>query len=171
MSPVRVERMTSADVEEVGALEYAIFHAAHGASRDVVVARFRDDFAGPLMRAWVARAEGASDAVGYLSALHAADELHVLNVATVPARRRAGIGQALVAAALDYARAARVRLLVLEVRAANRDAIRLYRRAGFAAMSVRRRYYDDGDDALEMHLELDPSTGTIVPRADDVTLD
>jgi ribosomal-protein-alanine N-acetyltransferase len=64
-----------------------------------------------------------------------------------------------------------VRLLVLEVRTSNRDAIRLYRRVGFAAINVRRRYYSGGEDAVEMHLELDPATGAVVAHSDEVTLD
>jgi len=56
------------------------------------------------------------------------------------------------------------------VRASNGDAIRLYRRVGFASMGYRRRYYHDDEDALEMHLELDPVTGAVVPREDEVTL-
>jgi ribosomal-protein-alanine N-acetyltransferase len=167
-----IARMLDADVDEVGALEHAIFHQGDdGAPLAIVTSRLRADLAGPLMRGWVARAPGTGRLVGYLVALHAADEVHVLNVATLPERRRAGIGLALVEAALGYARDQKVRLLVLEVRPANRDAIRLYRRVGFAAITVRRRYYASGEDAVEMHLELDPATGAVVAHADEVALD
>jgi ribosomal-protein-alanine N-acetyltransferase len=63
-----------------------------------------------------------------------------------------------------------VRLLVLEVRPTNRAAIHLYRRVGFAAIGFRRNYYGDGEDALDMHLELDPRTGAVIARDDEVTL-
>jgi ribosomal-protein-alanine N-acetyltransferase len=168
----RIARMLDADVDEVGAMEHAIFHQGEdGAPVAIVTSRLRSDLAGPLMRGWVARAVGTGSLVGYLVALHAADEVHVLNVATLPAQRRAGIGRALVEAVLDYARDQRVRLLVLEVRTGNRDAIRLYRRVGFAAITVRRKYYVSGEDAVEMHLELDPATGAVVAHADEVALD
>jgi len=43
--------------------------------------------------------------------------------------------------------------VLLEVRADNETAIRLYRRHGFEQISVRRRYYQPGDiDALVMQL-------------------
>jgi hypothetical protein len=36
---------------------------------------------------------------------------------------------------------------------------------------VRRKYYASGEDAVEMHLELDPATGAVVAHADEVALD
>jgi len=164
---VAVARMIDGDLDEVGALEHALFRRVPEASVEEVTSRLKADMQGPLMRGWIAREERV---VGYLLAMHAADEMHVLNVATLPSHRRQGVGRLLVDAALDYARQAGVRLLVLEVRASNGDAIRLYRRVGFASMGYRRRYYPDDEDALEMHLELDPTTGAVVPREDEVTL-
>jgi ribosomal-protein-alanine N-acetyltransferase len=159
--------MTDSDLDEVGVLEHDLFPRAPELSVQEVTSRLRVDAQGPLMRGWVAR---DAQVVGYFLALHAADEMHVLNVATLASQRRRGIGRALVDAALDYARAHQVRLLVLEVRASNDDAIRLYRRVGFARMGYRRRYYHDDEDALEMHLELHPVTGEVVPREDEVGL-
>jgi ribosomal-protein-alanine N-acetyltransferase len=164
---VRVGRMVDGDLDEVGALEHALFRRAPEASLEDVTSRLKSDMQGPLMRGWIARDDRI---VAYLLALHAADEMHVLNVATLPSHRRQGVGRLLVDAALDYARASEVRLLVLEVRASNGDAIRLYRRVGFAAMGYRRHYYPDDEDALEMHLELDPATGAVVTHEDEVTL-
>ena len=107
----------------------------------------------------------------YLAFGPTSDELHVLNVATVPAMRRRGIGRALVDTAVDHARGAEIRLVVLEVRRSNRAALQLYRRVGFAAMGVRRAYYADGEDAVDMLLELDLGTGAVVAHRDEVKLD
>jgi ribosomal-protein-alanine N-acetyltransferase len=58
------------------------------------------------------------------------------------------------------------------VRRSNRDARRFYRRLGFSAMGVRPGYYaDNGEDAIEMALELDPETGRIVPGRDEIRID
>jgi len=72
----------------------------------------------------------------------------------------------LVAHAVEH----RSRLVLLEVRRTNRPAIRLYRSLGFSAIGVRRRYYSDGEDAIEMMLVLDPATGTVQQGRDEVEL-
>jgi ribosomal-protein-alanine N-acetyltransferase len=162
-----IDRMRPEDVPVVAAIDARTFvQAKDGPSPE---ARMTEELARPWTRAWVAR-EGA-EVVAYLLAWHVVDELHVLNVATVPAMRRRGIGRALVDAAVAYARASQIRLLVLEVRRSNRAALLLYRQVGFAAIGVRRAYYTDGEDAVEMLLELDLATGALVPHPDEVKLE
>lgn len=76
------------------------------------------------------------------------DEAHVhLLAVDEPARRRGG-ATALLAAALDDARAAGARRVFLEVRASQQPALALYAREGFEVVRRRSRYYDDGEDAL-----------------------
>lgn len=131
----------------------------------------REELARPWTKAWVAMGNDEDRVVGYLLSWHVADELHILQVASALGDRRRGIGRALVEQALAYAVSQRVRLVLLEVRRSNGAAIALYRRVGFIGSSVRRGYYSDGEDALEMLLELDPLTGARVPRVDEVELD
>lgn len=84
-------------------------------------------------------------------------EVHVLAIATHPDHRRAGIGAALLAHALDEGRAQHASLATLEVRRGNAPAIALYERAGFRTVHVRRQYYqDNGEDALVMLIEWSP---------------
>jgi ribosomal-protein-alanine N-acetyltransferase len=129
----------------------------------------------PFTHAWVADVPAVaseSSVAGFLLTWHVADELHVLNVATDPAFRRRGIGHALMMQALSFARDNTIRLILLEVRRSNRAAILLYRRLGFTILDVRKSYYsDNGEDALEMGLVLDPETGDIVPGRDEVRLE
>lgn len=78
------------------------------------------------------------------------DELHVLDVVTAPEARRRGAARALMEAALaDGARRGATRAL-LEVRRSNAPAIALYRALGFLHDTVRRGYYQDGEDAVLM---------------------
>ena len=98
--------------------------------------------------------------MAFVVSWHVADELHVLNVATRSDRRRRGIGRALMHEVLGYARAHRVKHVLLEVRRSNRAAIALYRSVGFFAMGVRARYYPDDEDAVEMVLLLDLTPAT-----------
>jgi ribosomal-protein-alanine N-acetyltransferase len=121
-------------------------------------------------RIWVARTAGRT--VGFLVAWHVADELHVLNIAVTEALRRRGIARELMRVALRYASEGRIRIILLEVRRSNRPALKLYRSLSFSALGVRPGYYgDNGEDAVEMVLVLDPDTGQVVPSRDEIRLE
>lgn len=127
-----------------------------------------------LERQWgrVWTAEHGPQVVGFLVAWHVADELHVLNIAVASSHRRHGIATRLMRDALDYAAEHHVRIILLEVRRSNRAALRLYRSLSFSAMGVRPGYYgDNGEDAVEMVLSLDPRTGELLPARDEVRLE
>lgn len=81
----------------------------------------------------------------YLCAWVVADELHLLQVATDPERRRCGLAWQLLGAL--HARAQAVSAAWLEVREVNTAAIALYERAGWVKAGLRPRYYADGANA------------------------
>ncbi len=76
-----------------------------------------------------------------------------MTIATAPGQQGRGTGRLLLADLVRRATAHGVEAVLLEVRADNAAARRLYDRAGFEVISVRRRYYQPGDvDALVMRL-------------------
>jgi len=86
---------------------------------------------------------------------HIADEIQLMNVATLPDNRRSGQASALLLDLLQYAREREATIVTLEVRRSNEAARALYRKFGFAEQGIRQRYYsDNGEDAVVMHLEL-----------------
>ena len=120
----------------------------------------------PFALPWVLRLEAADPPVGFLLAWSVADEMQLLELATATSFRRRGVARALLQALLREARAQKKRLLLLEVRASNLPAISLYQSEGFIETGVRKGYYsDNGEDALEMRLTLDPETGAIIDGA------
>jgi ribosomal-protein-alanine N-acetyltransferase len=101
-------------------------------------------------------AEGAAGILGFIVYWVIHDEMHVLDVATAPEARRRGVGRALMVEAMgDAARRGAARAL-LEVRRSNAPAIGLYRALGFLHDTVRRAYYQDGEDAVLMSSVLRP---------------
>ena len=60
--------------------------------------------------------------------------------------------------------------MLLEVRRSNTPAIKLYRACGFFAMGLRPRYYPDQEDAVEMALLLDPASGEVERKSDEVRI-
>ena len=70
-----------------------------------------------------------------------------------------------------FAKGLPVRHILLEVRRSNAPAIKLYRSLGFFATNVRRRYYDDGEDAVEMRLVFDETSREIRLLADEIPIE
>src|SRR5256886_12245213 len=92
---------------------------------------------------------------GYICLWEVADELHITNVAVHPDLRRRGIARALVESVFERGRASRSRMVLLEVRPSNAEALTLYESFGFRVVGRRRGYYyDTGEDALVMEASL-----------------
>jgi ribosomal-protein-alanine N-acetyltransferase len=79
--------------------------------------------------------------VGYCAVWHIFDELHINNLAVLPAWRRRRIATELLRHKLESATAAGARRATLEVRASNTAARQLYERFGFRPAGVRKGYY------------------------------
>lgn len=95
--------------------------------------------------------------LGYGVMSIAAGECHFLNICIAPSHQRLGHGARLVAHLLQIARAAHARNALLEVRASNVAAFRLYHKMGFNEIGVRKAYYPahkGREDALVLAREL-----------------
>jgi ribosomal-protein-alanine N-acetyltransferase len=79
----------------------------------------------------------------------------MLKLAVRPGLRGRGIAKALNALCLDELREKGARVVYLEVRGSNREAIGLYEGLGFRPVGLRKGYYSSPpEDALVMRLEL-----------------
>ena len=78
----------------------------------------------------------------------------VLTVAVHPTHQRQGIARNLLMAAHERLRSAGTDELFLEVRTDNAPARGLYTHLGYTIVGERKRYYDDGCDAVVMRLDL-----------------
>jgi [ribosomal protein S18]-alanine N-acetyltransferase len=140
---ISVRPLSEGDLESVLAIESASF------SRPWTRRHFLDEIASPFGIPLVAQAPDGSIA-GYLCLKLVLDEAEILDVAVAPAKRGSGIGRTLVEHAVSLCRGRQVALLGLEVRVGNQPAIALYRRLGFRESGRRKRYYEDGEDAMLM---------------------
>lgn len=80
---------------------------------------------------------------------------HIVSVAVMPEYRRKGIGEALVAKAMENMRLYKAKHCFLEVRVANTAAVDLYKKLGFDVSRTVRGYYADGEDAYVMEIKLE----------------
>jgi ribosomal-protein-alanine N-acetyltransferase len=146
--PPRLEAMRDADLDEVLAIESAIY--THPWTRG----NFNDSLrAGYDCRVW--RVGG--ELVGYFILMAAAGEAHLLNLSIAARHQRSGHGRALLREAVDLARRRGARSIFLEVRPSNLAAQSLYTRFGFRRIAVRRGYYpahSGREDALVYTLAL-----------------
>jgi [ribosomal protein S18]-alanine N-acetyltransferase len=139
-----IERMHPADLADVLVIERASFTMPW--SRGAFLYEIEQN---QVARCWVGRQDGRI--VGYICLWEVADELHVTNVAVHPDLRRRGIARALLQSVFARARGSGTRMVMLEVRPSNTEALTLYESFGFRVVGRRRGYYyDTGEDALVM---------------------
>ena len=139
---------TLADLDEIMEIERLGF--ASPWSRQVFV----EEFDQPHARILLARDGHTGRGVGFINFWLVHDEVHILNVSTHPDYRRRGLAWRLMERAVETGRRAGARLMTLEVRRGNSAAVALYLKMGFRHIDVRRAYYEDGEDALVMLLDL-----------------
>lgn len=112
------------------------------------------ELAGRPRRSYVV-GERSGTVVGYAGIDCGGEVADVMTIAVAAGARGQGLGSALMHWLVAQARAAGAEYLMLEVRADNEVAQRLYSAAGFSPLTVRRKYYQPGDvDALIMRMSL-----------------
>ncbi len=144
MNERRVRRMTEADLDAV--VEVGGGGTREGWDRQA----FADELASAVARPWVIELE--RELVGYLMTWRVADELQILHVAVRADQRRAGLAQDLLKHVLAHEDTDGATGATLEVRRSNVPARALYASLGFTVVGERRRYYQDGEDAVLMTL-------------------
>lgn len=152
MSAVVIRDADLGDLNAIMRLETETF-ATDAWSRDVMAA----ELASP--NSLYLAALSGDELVGYagLSAPTASNQADIQTIAVDTTHRRLGIGRVLLLQLLAAARARGVDEVLLEVRADNPGAQRLYELNGFTAIAVRPRYYQpDGVDAIVMRYEVSP---------------
>lgn len=103
----------------------------------------RDGFCGVL-------AEDDGEIVGYACGYTLFEDAELPKIAVAESRRGEGLGGLLLDAFTEKAVARGAEQIFLEVRISNEPALGLYKSRGFEKTRIRKRYYADGEDALEM---------------------
>lgn len=147
-----LRRATLADVPALHAIERELFLYDAWSSEI-----FDAEISHPT-RTYLALISGGEEIVGYCGVMVVADTADIQTIAVHPAYEGRGYGRAMLEAAESIARERGGRRIMLEVRADNPRAQRLYRRNGYVHLHTRRGYYEDGTDALIMCYELHEPT-------------
>ncbi|GGP10534.1 ribosomal-protein-alanine acetyltransferase [Nonomuraea glycinis] len=147
---MKLRQMTVADLPVVMAIEQATF-PYDAWSEGMMRGELADQ---PRTRHYVV-AEADDQIVAYAGLAVAADQADVQTIAVLESHRGTGIGGAMLAELLRVAGERGAREIFLEVREDNPVARGVYQHFGFEEIGVRRRYYDDGTDAIMMRRKLD----------------
>ena len=146
---VRFRKMTIADIDEVYEIERLSF----------TLPWTKDAFYYEMINnehAYYVVAETSEGIVGYCGMWLVMDESHVTNIAIHPQQRGKKMGEGLMQAAIDAAKAHGAVLMTLEARVSNTVAQNLYRKLGFKNGGIRKRYYTDNyEDAIVMWVNFD----------------
>jgi ribosomal-protein-alanine N-acetyltransferase len=144
MNEMQIRRMEVTDVDEVFFVESQSFLSPWS----------RDTFEGEVLEndlAYYLVLVVDEQVIGYAGMWLILDEAHVTNIAILPQYRTKGLGEKLVAALVEHAKAKGAVSMTLEVRVSNVVARHLYDKLGFESCGLRRQYYTDTqEDALIM---------------------
>lgn len=166
VAPVTLRPVTWRDIPRLADLETELFGPEAWSE-----STWWAELAGRPRREYLALVDGDDTLAGYAGLDHGGEVADVMTVAVVPSRRGAGLGDRLVDVLVRRAAGGGAEAVMLEVRADNAAAVRLYARHGFEQVAVRRHYYRPagqpvvaGDvgagagsgDALVMRLRLAP---------------
>lgn len=99
----------------------------------------------------------------YVCSVMLADVAQVVRFGCLPAVRRQGLGSLLMLNFLQVATISLMRVVQLEVKPGNRQAVRMYESLGFERIGCRPRYYENGEAALLYNL-LDLQTSSVQAR-------
>ena len=135
--------MKESDLEEVVVIESDSF--PHPWSRT----HFLDELHSPHSFPLVALSQDGR-VIGYICPMLLMDEGHILNVAVRREARGSGVGRILVETVMRECLERGAAFISLEVRPSNVSAIRLYAALGFIETGRRKKYYENGEDALLM---------------------
>lgn len=156
---IEIQRMTEADLESVGRIEEACFSSPW--SRETFQRALRE----LSVTCLVVRAD--SKVVGYAVLRLQGRQLLVANLAVAPAFQGRGVGRTLLRAALGLGIRGGASWALLDVRASNERAIRLYSTSGFEAVGRRRGYYSDPpEDSIVMRRILVPDSPSVADRGE-----
>ena len=99
-------------------------------------------------------AKEADEILGFAGIFVTLDDVQIMNIVVKKNKRRMGIGNILLKNLINLAKQTNLEILTLEVNSNNIPAQNLYKKFGFEVIGIRKRYYNNKDDAIIMNFNL-----------------
>ncbi len=155
LKPLKIIELTLDDLNEVIEIEQLSFPTPW--SKDLFLQQLHSEFSKVFLTK--SNSLGKPQVLGFICIWFVAGEMHILNLACLPAFRRQGIAAALLEHGLFFSFMMNMKKVFLEVRESNYEALSLYKKYWFRPTGIRKGYYTDTqEDAIVMTLEMESST-------------
>lgn len=99
--------------------------------------------------------ENDNEVVGYAGIWKPIDEAHITNIVTKKDKRKNKIATKMLERLIEISKQRKLNNITLEVNINNKPAINLYKKYNFEEVGLRKKYYNNTDDAIIMTLKLD----------------
>lgn len=93
-----------------------------------------------------------NEIVGFAGIMLIIDEVNIMNIVVKKDKRNLGIGSSLLEEIIRYSKIHNATSITLEVNEKNIPAIKLYEKYGFKQVGLRKKYYNNEDNAILMDL-------------------
>ena len=145
MDNVQISKMTISDLNEIENVLFSDFDDFWN------INVFKNELLNPNSKYIVAKID--NKIVGYAGIWKAVDDVHITNIVTAKKLRRQNIGSILLSNLIQMARTENgITSITLEVNSNNIPAQNLYKKFGFKIVGLRKKYYNNTDDAIIMTL-------------------
>lgn len=143
---MKIRKACESDLSEIGEIEKEIFSDAYSS------ASIKELFHSFSCFMVCESEEGSIE--GYALLYGCEETAELLRICVRKTKQGNGIGKQLLNEVIKIAAKEKYKEILLEVRASNQKAIKLYRNSQFIQIALRKNYYEDKEDALIMRLEL-----------------
>lgn len=148
MDNIKISRMTVSDLNEIEDILFSDFDDFWN------INTFKIELLNPNSKYIVAKID--NKIVGYAGIWKAVDDVHITNIVTAKNLRRQNIGSILLSNLIEMAKAENgITSITLEVNCNNLPAKKLYEKFGFEVVGLRKKYYNNIDDAIIMTKQLE----------------
>lgn len=130
------------DIDIIVQLEEEIFGETLGKEM------LENELNNPLV--WFRVLEIENQVIGYIGGYFYLEDGEILNFLIDKSKQHQGYGTILFESILQEARQKGIKKVTLEVRESNSNAISFYTKFGFSKISIRKHYYQNGDNAIVM---------------------
>ena len=141
---IKILPMTEADIEEISPNFQTEFDEFWN------INNLKNDFQSPNSTYFVAKLD--NEIVGFAGFLNICDEANIMNIVTKINKRHLGIGSKLLSQLITSAHEQNCKSITLEVNEHNAPAIHLYEKFNFKRIGLRKKYYNNKDNAIIMSI-------------------
>ena len=147
MDNIIISKMKDEDIEEALLTEQS--HNIHILSKNIL----KEDIKNKNYNYLVAKSNDGK-IIGYIGISYVIDSADIISIVVHKDYTQKGIATLLLQEIFAFAKENNIQKIMLEVRSSNLPAQKLYEKHGFKQIAIRKKYYDNTEDALIYEKEL-----------------